>query len=636
MAFLASRRFFIFSGILFAGCRASTEVTSTSVSTTTTTTMSGIEVDLGTGTNASRTTGIVLLASPSPSASSTVMVPPPPPPHSPQPFTTNNVFRIIQLLTPPPPSPPICCLRPLPGSRKEDDDDALLLSFEDWKVRQGGGSSPQGSGHGNGRRHVSSSAVGGGSGNGNRSVTGQKDSREKDKDDSESDHAETKDAAHSPPASSPAPSSPSSPTDSNASSSTPDETNDKVNGNGGVMGVSSSQAHQQIPTQPHLLIDRFNYASLDCSARVHSAHKGAKSASAILSSKRDRYMLSPCGTSNANAHGIGMNGNEKGHFVVVELCDDIRIDTVQLANFEFFSGVFKDVTISAAKTHPVGKEGWTGAGVYRAKNVRGVQSFHTPTLRDFYRYIRIDFHSHYGNEYYCPVSLLRVFGLTHLEQWKLDQVQDAEEEQHERESKEQLDELPTVVEVVRIAKEEEVIVVPPVVLGDVPAKKGGPDIQPIPASPLEAHHDSESSAPPPPPSITHDSTTPSSPASEASINVADSQSSAAATVIVTASPSQDSPHPPPHSSHSSPQAHQNPPPSSPSSSSLSHTRPQPYAAAGESIYRVIMTRLSALEHNATLYARYAEEHSLSIHRILQRYGEELGRVEGLGRGVGRE
>lgn len=68
-----------------------------------------------------------------------------------------------------------------------------------------------------------------------------------------------------------------------------------------------------------------------------------------------------------------MNGNEKGHFVVVELCDDIRIDTVQLANFEFFSGVFKDVTISAAKTHPVGKEGWTGAGVYRAKNVRGVQ-----------------------------------------------------------------------------------------------------------------------------------------------------------------------------------------------------------------------------------------------------------------------
>ena len=28
--------------------------------------------------------------------------------------------------------------------------------------------------------------------------------------------------------------------------------------------------------------------------------------------------------------------------------------------------------------------------------------------------------THYGNEYYCPVSLLRVYGLTHLEQWKWD------------------------------------------------------------------------------------------------------------------------------------------------------------------------------------------------------------------------
>jgi hypothetical protein len=107
--------------------------------------------------------------------------------------------------------------------------------------------------------------------------------------------------------------------------------------------------------------------------------------------------------------------------VVVELCEDIRIDTVQLANFEFFSGVFKDFTVSVAKTYTTDGEGWTVVGTYKAKNVRGVQSFHLPTsLRDFYRYIRIDFHSHYSNEDYCPISLLRVYGLTHLEQWKWD------------------------------------------------------------------------------------------------------------------------------------------------------------------------------------------------------------------------
>ena len=72
-------------------------------------------------------------------------------------------------------------------------------------------------------------------------------------------------------------------------------------------------------------------------------------------------MLSPCNTP----------GEDK--FVVVELCEDIRIDTVQLANFEFFSGVFKDFSVSVARTYTTDPEEWTPAGTYRAKNIRGVQ-----------------------------------------------------------------------------------------------------------------------------------------------------------------------------------------------------------------------------------------------------------------------
>lgn len=108
------------------------------------------------------------------------------------------------------------------------------------------------------------------------------------------------------------------------------------------------------------LTDRFNYASQDCTARIALSHKSSQSPSAVLSHKKDRYMLSPC--------------NEAKKFVIVELCDDVRIDTVQLANFEFFSGVFKDIRISLAETFSAAY-GWNGvdAGTYRAKNVRGVQ-----------------------------------------------------------------------------------------------------------------------------------------------------------------------------------------------------------------------------------------------------------------------
>jgi len=135
---------------------------------------------------------------------------------------------------------------------------------------------------------------------------------------------------------------------------------------GGVGGSTTAPIPPPPPpvsASPHFrvpLTDRFNYASVDCSARVHTAHGGAKSAANILSSQRDRYMLSPCGA--------------KPQFVVVELCDDIRIDTVQLANFEFFSGVFEEFTVSVAKTYAAADaEGWTVVGTYVGKNVRGVQ-----------------------------------------------------------------------------------------------------------------------------------------------------------------------------------------------------------------------------------------------------------------------
>lgn len=36
----------------------------------------------------------------------------------------------------------------------------------------------------------------------------------------------------------------------------------------------------------------------------------------------------------------------------------------------------------------------------------------------FCRYLRIDFLSHYGSEYYCPVSLLRVYGFTQLDAYR--------------------------------------------------------------------------------------------------------------------------------------------------------------------------------------------------------------------------
>ena len=55
----------------------------------------------------------------------------------------------------------------------------------------------------------------------------------------------------------------------------------------------------------------------------------------------------------------------------------------------------------------------------------------------------------------------------------------------------------------------------------------------------------------------------------------------------------------------------------------------PVSTGGESIYRTIMNRLTALEANTTLYARYVEEQTAGMREVLRRLTEDIGRREGI-------
>jgi hypothetical protein len=57
--------------------------------------------------------------------------------------------------------------------------------------------------------------------------------------------------------------------------------------------------------------------------------------------------------------------------------------------------------------------------------------------------------------------------------------------------------------------------------------------------------------------------------------------------------------------------------------------PPPLPTGGESIYRTIMNRLTALEANHTLYARYVEEQTAGVREALRRLAEDVGRLEGI-------
>ncbi|KAG6909287.1 hypothetical protein DXG01_001231 [Tephrocybe rancida] len=484
----------------------------------------------------------------------------------------NDPFRALALQIPKQPEQPICCLKP--QQTLEPIEDEILLSFEEWKQQQG-----------------------------------DVINRTADTNDSDA----------------PAP----------------------VHAND-VPAAPHAEETQKPP--PHFRVpitDRFNYASMECSARVHLAHRGAKSTSAILSSKRDRYMLSPC--------------EAKNQFVVVELCEDIRIDTIQLANFEFFSGIFKDFKLSVSKTYVTGEDAFIDAGVFRAKNVRGVQSFHPPTsLRDFYRYIRIDFISHYGNEFYCPASLLRVYGLTHLEQWKWDTWEQesrerAEVSKIEAPTKQESTSIlevetstevitPTTVSSLRESPEETNIPEPVVVVSD--KAELVPALETFPAE-AEAEVQQDPRQTPPPPFSAPNTIAGSTSVSSSVASPTDSPSSLPKPTSSTfyAIDSQKPHHPEvtpissstkalsTTSSVAKPTSTSSIKPTSTTTTSSTHVAASA-APGGESIYRTIMNRLTALEANHTLYVRYVEQQTSGVREVLRRIGEDVGRLEGFVRAEG--
>ncbi|KAI1892019.1 hypothetical protein AGOR_G00149680 [Albula goreensis] len=150
-----------------------------------------------------------------------------------------------------------------------------------------------------------------------------------------------------------------------------------------------------------------NYASVECGAKILSANTEAKSTSAILMENMDLYMLNPC--------------SNKIWFVI-ELCEPIQVKQLDIANFELFSSTPKDFLVSISDRYPTNK--WIKLGTFHARDERTVQSFpldeqlYAKYVKMFIKYIKVELISHFGSEHFCPLSLIRVFGTSMVEEYE--------------------------------------------------------------------------------------------------------------------------------------------------------------------------------------------------------------------------
>ncbi|XP_038269202.1 SUN domain-containing ossification factor isoform X3 [Dermochelys coriacea] len=153
--------------------------------------------------------------------------------------------------------------------------------------------------------------------------------------------------------------------------------------------------------------NRNNYASVECGAKILAANPEAKSTSAILIENMDLYMLNPCSTKI---------------WFVIELCEPIQVKQLDIANHELFSSTPKDFLVSISDRYPTNK--WIKLGTFHARDERIVQSFpldeqmYAKYVKMFIKYIKVELVSHFGSEHFCPLSLIRVFGTSMVEEYE--------------------------------------------------------------------------------------------------------------------------------------------------------------------------------------------------------------------------
>ncbi|MEE6496094.1 hypothetical protein FKM82_002228 [Ascaphus truei] len=169
------------------------------------------------------------------------------------------------------------------------------------------------------------------------------------------------------------------------------------------MHPSSNGGQHSVKVQKN----RNNYASVECGAKILSANPEAKSTSAILIENMDLYMLNPCSTKI---------------WFVIELCEPIQVKQLDIANYELFSSTPKDFLVSISDRYPTNK--WVKLGTFHARDERTVQSFpldeqmYAKYVKMFIKYIKVELISHFGSEHFCPLSLIRVFGTSMVEEYE--------------------------------------------------------------------------------------------------------------------------------------------------------------------------------------------------------------------------
>ncbi|VUZ49739.1 unnamed protein product [Hymenolepis diminuta] len=140
-----------------------------------------------------------------------------------------------------------------------------------------------------------------------------------------------------------------------------------------------------------------NIAASECGAKLLQASPSAKHPHAILVDNNDEYMNQPC-------------ASEK--WFIIETCEPVHLGIIQIANYELFSSRCKIFKVYGSDRYPAKQ--WEQIGTFQAQDVKGLQTFRITNAAEgrIIKYVKFEMLDHYGNEHFCPITMIRLFGLS--------------------------------------------------------------------------------------------------------------------------------------------------------------------------------------------------------------------------------
>ena len=121
----------------------------------------------------------------------------------------------------------------------------------------------------------------------------------------------------------------------------------------------------------------------------------------VIMRNEDEYLIYPC---------------DQDASFTIELCENIKILRVELANYELFSGTPAHFAVFTSDKFSSDTSDWVTVGNFNIDSEKMKhQVFPIMKAKGFGKFIRIKLDTFHGSEHYCTLTSFKVFGITEYE-----------------------------------------------------------------------------------------------------------------------------------------------------------------------------------------------------------------------------